>query len=80
MKSMAKDFDHLLSILPFEDEFFSKNGLNTTYVGHPAIPLIKQSNEKIIVSILPPLNYGLNKDVFTKNLEEKIYSELDRID
>ena len=40
----------------------------------------KQSNEKIIVSILPPLNYGLNKDVFTKNLEEKIYSELDRID
>ena len=47
VKSMAKDFDHLLSILPFEDEFFSKNGLNTTYVGHPAIPLIKQSNEKI---------------------------------
>ena len=47
VKSMAKDFDHLLSILPFEGEFFSKNGLNTTYVGHPAIPLIKQSNEKI---------------------------------
>ena len=47
VKSMAKDFNHLLSILPFEDEFFSKNGLKTTYVGHPAIPLIKKANEKI---------------------------------
>ena len=40
---------------------------------------IKQSNEKITISILPPLDYFLNKDEFVTNLEKNIYSELDRI-
>ena len=44
-KSMSNDFDHLLSILPFESDFFNKNGLKTTYVGHPVIPSIN-SNKK----------------------------------
>ena len=39
----------------------------------------KKSNKKIVVSILPPINYGLDKNEFVKNLEEKIYSELNRI-
>ena len=39
----------------------------------------KHSNRKIIVSILPPINYGLDKNEFLKNLEEIIYSELNRI-
>ncbi|MDC1032678.1 lysophospholipid acyltransferase family protein [Candidatus Pelagibacter sp.] len=39
----------------------------------------KQANRKITISILPPLNYGLNKDNFVKNLEQKIYFELNRI-
>jgi 1-acyl-sn-glycerol-3-phosphate acyltransferase len=40
---------------------------------------MKQSNRKIIISILPPLDYGMNKNEFADNLEKKIYSELDRI-
>ena len=39
----------------------------------------KKSNKKIIISILPLLNYDLDKDKFLKNLEDKIYSELSRI-
>ena len=40
---------------------------------------LKQSNRKITISILPSINYDLDKDVFIKTLEEKIYSELDKI-
>ena len=40
---------------------------------------IKQSNRIITISILPPINYGMNKKEFADNLEDKIYSELDRI-
>ena len=39
----------------------------------------KKSNKKITISILPPLSYGLDKKEFVKNLEERIYSELNRI-
>jgi len=38
-----------------------------------------QSNKKIIISILPPLDYGMDKNEFVKTLEEKIYSELNKI-
>ena len=40
---------------------------------------LKQSNKKITISILPQLDYGMNKKEFADNLEKKIYSELDRI-
>ena len=40
---------------------------------------IKKSNKNIIISILKPINPGLDKDEFTKNLEKIIYSELDLI-
>ena len=40
---------------------------------------LKQSDRKIIISILPLINHDLDKDIFIKNLEEKIYTELDRI-
>jgi len=39
----------------------------------------KSSHKNITISILPSLNYGLNKDDFVNNLEKKIYSELDRL-
>ena len=41
---------------------------------------IKQSGKEIIISILPPIDYGMDKNEFINNLEKKIYSELDRID
>ena len=39
----------------------------------------KNSNKEITISILPKINSGMNKDDFIKNLEEKIYSELNKI-
>ena len=39
----------------------------------------KIPNKKIIVSIMPPIKKNLQKDEFLKNLENKIYSELDLI-
>ena len=39
----------------------------------------KKSNKEIIISILPKINFGMNKDEFLKDLEKKIYSELDKI-
>ena len=39
----------------------------------------KNSNKEIVVSILEPIQSGLNKDEFINILEKKIYSELDNI-
>jgi lipid-A-disaccharide synthase len=36
-RKMAKDFDLLLALLPFEPPFFERYGLPTTFVGHPVI-------------------------------------------
>ena len=36
----------------------------------------KKSNKQITISILPKINSGLDKNEFIKNLEEKIYTEL----
>jgi len=40
---------------------------------------IKKSGKRIIISILPSLNYGLDKEEFHQILENKIYTELNRI-
>ena len=39
----------------------------------------KNINREIIISILKPIETGMNKEVFIKILEQKIYSELDAI-
>ena len=39
---------------------------------------IIQSNKKITISILPLINYGLEKNEFLSKLENTIYSELDK--
>ena len=44
-KKMSKYFDHLLSIIPFEVNFFKKYGLKTTYIGHPFIETIKKIDD-----------------------------------
>jgi len=36
-RAMARDFDLLLALLPFEPPFFEKYGLQTVFVGHPVI-------------------------------------------
>ena len=37
---------------------------------------VKNSHKRITVSILTPINAGMDKEVFLKNLESKIYNEL----
>ena len=39
----------------------------------------KSSNKQITISILPLINYGIEKNQFVKELETKIYSELDKM-
>jgi 1-acyl-sn-glycerol-3-phosphate acyltransferase len=39
----------------------------------------KKPNKKITISILPPVDYGMDKSDFIRFLEEKIYYELDRL-
>jgi len=36
-RAMARNFDLLLALLPFEPPFFEKYGLHTVFVGHPVI-------------------------------------------
>ncbi|MEE2997770.1 MAG: lipid-A-disaccharide synthase [Pseudomonadota bacterium] len=36
-KKFAAELDHLLALMPFEPPFFEKEGLDTTFVGHPVL-------------------------------------------
>ncbi|KKB96744.1 Lipid-A-disaccharide synthase [Candidatus Arcanobacter lacustris] len=36
-KKIASIYDHLLTLLPFEPKYFTDEGLNATFVGHPII-------------------------------------------
>ena len=40
---------------------------------------LKNSNKKIIISILPSINYNLENNNFLKDLENKIYFELNKV-
>ena len=51
--------------------------LNSGYVW-PKEGIIKYPG-KIIISILEPIKPGMNRDEFTKNLEDKIYNEIKNI-
>ena len=44
-KKMSEYFDYLLSVIPFEANFFEKYGLKTSYVGHPFIEKVKNIND-----------------------------------
>ena len=39
----------------------------------------KKINTKLIISILPPIDAGMEKEKFSKKLENDIYSELDNL-
>lgn len=44
-RRMAKLFDHLLALLPFEPPYFEVVGLPTTFVGHPAVETIAAARQ-----------------------------------
>lgn len=43
-KKIANIYDHLLTLFDFEPPFFEKEGLKTTFVGHPAIESFSLGN------------------------------------
>ena len=54
-KHIAKLYDHLLTLFDFEPGYFEKEGLKTTFVGHPAIETFSFSdNDKDDTLLLMP--------------------------
>ena len=41
VKTLRRVLRHLLCIFPFEQEFFEREGVNVTYIGHPLARLVK---------------------------------------
>ena len=72
-KKMSKYFDHLLSIIPFEVEFFNKFGLDTTYIGHPIAKIIDNVDEDSIKN-----NYNLTDEKLVIFLPGSRSSEIER--
>ena len=46
LKTMRRVLNHLLCIFPFEKEFFEREGVMATYIGHPLASLVKPSMGK----------------------------------
>jgi lipid-A-disaccharide synthase len=46
LKTMRRVLRHLLCIFPFEQEFFEREGVSATYIGHPLVALVKPSMQK----------------------------------
>jgi lipid-A-disaccharide synthase len=46
VKTMRRALRHLLCIFPFEKEFFEREGIQATYIGHPLASLVKPSMGK----------------------------------
>ncbi|MBC8464072.1 MAG: lipid-A-disaccharide synthase [Bacteroidetes bacterium] len=70
VKKLKSDTDLLLPILPFEQDFFSKHGVDSTFVGHPLLDELTDSSrqsvesEKPIIALLP----GSRKQEISKML------------
>ncbi|MDO4975043.1 MAG: lipid-A-disaccharide synthase, partial [Alphaproteobacteria bacterium] len=43
-KGISKLYDHLLTLFDFEPKYFTKFGLKTTFVGHPAIEYFEEND------------------------------------
>ena len=52
VKKIKKFIDHILLLFNFEKEYFDKENINNTFVGHPLIEN-NQNNKTIIENILP---------------------------
>ena len=45
--AIAKSVDHILALLPFEQEFLGEKGIPSTFVGHPAVSVPEVPDERI---------------------------------
>ncbi len=41
VREMRRTLHRLLCIFPFEEEFFTRHGVPTTYIGHPLAGLVR---------------------------------------
>jgi lipid-A-disaccharide synthase len=59
-KRLADLVDHLLTLFPFEPPYFTKHGLDTTFVGHPLLetPMPKVLKDKNAILLLPGSRLG----------------------
>lgn len=44
LKGLSEFVDHVLCILPFEEEVCKSNGISATFVGHPILEDVFKSN------------------------------------
>lgn len=72
VKSMAKTFDRLLTIFPFEPAYFEESGLKTVYVGNPTYEKIREvegpSSREELIAIFP----GSRLSVIRANLPAQL--------
>ena len=66
-KNFAKIYNHMFTIFNFENSFFEKYKLKSTFVGHPIFYIKKNSNKfkKNLVAFLPGSRLGEIKSLFT---------------
>src|ERR1017187_8852790 len=46
LKQMRHTLRRLLCIFPFEEDFFKRAGVNSTYTGHPLVGIVKQNLDR----------------------------------
>jgi len=46
LKTIKKNIDKVLTIFPFEEEFYKEAGIDSTYVGHPIVSELPTCNNK----------------------------------
>ncbi len=81
-KKIAKFFDHLLTLFPFEPPYFEKEGLPSTFVGHPIVDLgfddiskeaakknFTISSDELLLLLLPGSRRGEIKKLLPMMLE-----------
>ncbi|GAB5412021.1 MAG: hypothetical protein ChlgKO_11350 [Chlamydiales bacterium] len=69
IKNLEKNFDLLLSILPFEKEYFKGRDIRVEYIGHPLLAKIQYTpHEKKYLSLFP----GSRKTEIERNLPLQI--------
>ncbi len=71
VKKMRRSVDHVLAVLPIEEQFFSKHGIPTTYVGHPFFDAVKE--QKLDVTFINGLSQSAK--VPQENTEQETEKE-----
>ncbi len=63
-KQMAKFYDHVLALLPFESKYFEKFGLSCDFVGHP-VAMQRLPDQKDVYRAMSIMRLDLSKKVIT---------------